>query len=401
MAILTSYRERYPFLTNGRFLAAAIGHFAVDLLNSMRPLVLVLLAARLGLNNTRLGFFAMTATLMAALSQPLFGWVSDHRGGRWIATASVFWMASLYALVGLIHHPLVIWGLVLAALGSGAFHPQGVMNASQAGGDKRTLATSIFFTSGQIALGLGPAIGGVLLSRYDLPILVFLGLIITPVALLLWRHTPAQRTEASQASKRSMRNMAQTFGEGHYRHMVITLFTLLVFLRSWGTHSNMTFLPRLLQERGWSEEWQGLALTTYMLSSAFAVVFFGRLADEFGRQRVLRFGLLLGILPLYLYPHLDGWAMFALVALTGATIGGVHSILVVLAQSLIPHRMALASGLILGFMFASGGVGQMLTGLIADHIGTANALTFLAVPVGLSFILSLALPSTPSRSYNI
>jgi len=397
MASLRSYVVRYPFLADGRFVSAVLGHFAVDLLNSIRPLVLVLLVTRLGLNNTHLGFYAMSATLMAALSQPFFGWLSDHKGGRWFAKLSVFWMGALYALVGLVHHPLIIWGVILAALGSGAFHPQGVMNASQAGGEKRTLATSIFFTGGQLALGLGPTIGGVLLALYGLPILTVLGVLIIPVAFLLWRYVPSTRTEASTESKVAMQEMAQEFGRGRYRWVVIAIFALLVFLRSWGTHSNMTFLPRLLQERGWSEEWQGLALTTYMLSSAFAVVLFGRLADELGRQRILRLGLLLGIVPLYLYPHLSGWHMFVLIALTGATIGGIHSILVVLAQSLIPHRMALASGLVLGFMFASGGIGQMLTGIIADHIGTPNALTFLALPIGGAFILSLSLPSAPKR----
>jgi len=325
------YLQRHPFLLSGRFVAAVLGHFAVDLLNSLRPLVLVLLATRLGLSNTALGFYAMSATLMAALSQPLFGWLSDRHGGRWIATLSLFWMATLYALVGVVHHPLIIWGLVLAALGSGAFHPQGVMNASQAGGEKRTFATSIFFTSGQIALGVGPAIGGLLLALYDLPILAVLAVLITPIALLLWRYTPARRTEASEGSKQAMATMAQDFGQGRLRWLIVGVFVILVFLRSWGTNSNMTFLPKLLQDRGWSEEWQGMALTTYMLSSAFAVVLFGRLADEVGRQRMLSLGLLLAAPSLYLYPHLDGPAMFAVIALTGASLGGIHSILVVMA----------------------------------------------------------------------
>lgn len=395
MTVLTSARlrlQRYPFLFTGRFLATALGHFTIDLFNSVRPLILAILSLRLGLSNTQVGIIAMSATFMASLSQPLFGWLADRYGGRWIATWAVVWMAGLYALVGLVDHPLIVWALVLGALGSAAFHPQGAMNAAQAGGDKRTLATSVFFTFGQAALGLGPAIGGVLFALFDLPALAFLALVSLPAAGLLWHHTPGEQTQVRGKSAETLRETAQDFGQGRSRWLIIGVFALLVLLRSWATHSNITFLPKFLQERGWPGELQGMALTTYMLSSAVAVIILGRLADEFGRRRVLRAGLFLAVLPLYLYPRVHGWPLLILVAMTGAFLGGVHSILVVMAQSLIPNRMALASGLILGFMFASGGIGQMLTGVLADAITLPNALSALALPTAAAACLSLLLP---------
>ena len=54
-------------------------------------------------------------------------------------------------------------------------------------------------------------------------------------------------------------------------------------------------------------------------------------------------------------------------AVAGACTGAVHSIMVVLAQRMISGGMALASGLILGFIFSSGALGMLLTGPIAEN----------------------------------
>lgn len=391
MSVAARPWERYPFLLSGRFLAAALGHFAVDFFNSLRPLLWALLSLRLGLSNTEIGFFAMSATLMAALSQPFFGWLADRHGGRWIGALGLLWMAVLYATVGMIHSRIVLWALVFAALGSGAFHPQGAMNASQAGGQMRTLATSIFFTFGQIALGLGPAVGGVLLGVFDVQILPLVALFSLPIVALMWLHTPNQRTTTDAREMAAMRSGAREFGTGRRKVLILVAFVVLVFLRSWAGHSNIAFLPKFLQDQGWPREWQGVALTAYMLSSATAVILFGRLADEFGRRPMLSLGLFGAILPVYLYPHVSGPLIFLFIALSGAFIGGIHSILIVMAQNLMPGRMALASGLALGFMFASGALGQMATGVLADMFGLANALSGLAFPLTIAALLSLVL----------
>ncbi len=392
MGVLTERLQRYPFLGSGRFVAAALGHFVVDFMNSQRPLLLAAFSVMFGLSNTEVGFFAMNATLMAALSQPLFGWLADRYGGRWIAALALVWMGVFYIWVGLWKTRAVLWLLVLASLGSAAFHPQGAMNAAQSGGDKRTMATSMFFTAGQMALGLGPALGGVLLATFGVSAMAVIGALALPVALFLWVYTPAGSTSTAGHVQEAMYKEAVGFGRGRRRWLLVGVFVLLVFLRSWAGHSNIAFLPKFLQERGWPQEMQGLALTAYMLTSAFAVIVFGRLADEFGRRRMLTLGLALAVVPLYFYPWVNGVWILLLVALTGAFIGGVHSILIVMAQNLLPSHMALASGLALGFMFASGAVGQMLTGVLADAFGLDVVLSALSLPLLVAAGLSRWLP---------
>ena len=63
------------------------------------------------------------------------------------------------------------------------------------------------------------------------------------------------------------------------------------------------------------------------------------------------------------------------IPLAGAFTGAVHSIMVVLAQRIIPGGMALASGLILGFIFSSGALGLVYTGHLAELYGFPYVLT--------------------------
>jgi hypothetical protein len=89
--------------------------------------------------------------------------------------------------------------------------------------------------------------------------------------------------------------------------------------------------------------------------------------------------LFLAALPIYLMSQL-GWTpwLYVLIPLAGALTGSVHSIMVVLAQRIISGGMALASGLILGFIFSTGALGMLITGPIAETYGFPTVLLMTA-----------------------
>lgn len=100
-------------------------------------------------------------------------------------------------------------------------------------------------------------------------------------------------------------------------------------------------------------------------------------------------GLALASIPLVIV-SLIGWSpwLYVLIPLAGALTGATHSIIVVLAQRMIPSGMALASGLILGFMFTSGALGTLLSGYNADIRGFAFLFQFTAGLVLTAFCLA-------------
>ena len=131
----------------------------------------------------------------------------------------------------------------------------------------------------------------------------------------------------------------------------------------------------------------------FMGGSALGNGFGGGLADRFGKRRVATLALALASVPLFMVGSV-GWSGWLLlfIPLGGALTGAVQSIIVVLAQRFLPSGMALASGLILGFMFSAGALGTMLSGFLADRWGLAsifhmNALIVLAA-AGLAFTLA-------------
>lgn len=82
------YRER-PFL------AVALTHFFVDVLNNGRNLLVALLAVSLGLTNAQVGLALLIYNVGNALSQPLFGWLADRIGARRLVVGSLGWVDNL------------------------------------------------------------------------------------------------------------------------------------------------------------------------------------------------------------------------------------------------------------------------------------------------------------------
>ncbi len=144
-----------------RLFAASYGHLSIDILNASVAMILTLAAPTFNLTIGQIGFGAMMYQIVAAMSQPLFGGLTDRLQGRWVAAIGVLWTAIFYALASFMPtYPLFISVLMIGGLGSGAFHAAGMLNAAVSGGAKPTTSTSIFFLGGQSGLALGPIIAG-------------------------------------------------------------------------------------------------------------------------------------------------------------------------------------------------------------------------------------------------
>jgi FSR family fosmidomycin resistance protein-like MFS transporter len=64
---------------------------------------------------------------------------------------------------------------------------------------------------------------------------------------------------------------------------------------------------------------------------------------------------------------------------SGAILLASFSVTIVLAQELLPRHLGLASGLILGLSFGTGGLGTAISGYMADHLGLYRTFLLLAL----------------------
>lgn len=351
------------------FSSVAFGHLIVDVLNGMRPVLLTYWAVQLGLSNASLALVSTVYVWVASLSQPLFGWLTDRLGStRWTAAGGVLWLGVFFALALFLPPQVGIACLLLASLGSGAFHPAGASQASTRGrqglAQRETTAAAWFFMFGQTGYFFGPILGGPLLDRFGAAGLLLPALAALPLGL----NTAGQLRKESRPL--SVAPQTEKSGRLPMRRSFWLALASVAALQAWAQQNMITFLPKYLHDLGQPAAVYGLIAGLFMGGSALGNVLGGNLADRFGKQRVAA-AMLAGAAPVFLLFSLLGWSrwVYVLVPLAGLLTGAVHSIIVVLAQRTLPAGSGLASGLILGFMFSSGALGTLLSGPLADAQG--------------------------------
>ena len=362
-------------LLDSLFSSVALSHLMVDVFNSSRPVLLTYL----GLTETQIALISTIYIWASALTQPFFGWLSDRVGPRWLAAGGVLWMTVFFSGAVFLPGSSGLVCLIIAALGSSSFHPVGTVQATLQGRNhlagRETTATSLFFMAGQLGHFVGPILTGLLLARLGLPALVILPIVSIPVGLALAYQLRGNLPHPKPSSGDHKIRLQASAG-------FIVLLAIVATLQSWSQSNMITFVPKYIHDLGLSAATYGNLAGLFMGGSALGNVIGGHFGDLYAKRKVAALALLLAAFPIYLMSQI-GWSpwLYLLIPLAGACTGAVHSIMVVLAQRMISGGMALASGLILGFIFSSGALGMLLTGPLVENYGFPSVLKLTTVLV--------------------
>ncbi len=392
---------------NRLYTAVVTQHFMIDMFNGVAGVILAALALPLAISNAQIGLTLTLYSLTGALSQPFFGWLMDrlpehNRGLRptplLMSAVAVLWMAGLYIGVALLAGSWLslLALLVLAALGSGLFHPIGTSRAATTSHSTANSATAMFFFIGQMGFAIGPFLGGVLFDLFGQAGIALMSLIAVPPVLLLL----VSRNDSQPGLPRARAAAAAATDWGAIRRNLMRLsvlaFLVLVALRSSIHAAFQMLLPSVFAERGWEPWLYGLITGVVIGTAAFGNVVVARLADRYGLRLVVM-GAMLGSVPASLL-FLNSSSLpviFVSAAISGTLIGGAHSVLVVHAQRLLPVKAGFAAGLILGFIFASGALGTWISGLLAESYNFQVAVTIITLFALPAALLALTLPGRP------
>ncbi len=405
---------------NRLFWAVGLGHFTNDLFISMGPVTLAFLSASiLPMSNTQIGLAISAGQMLGAVSQPFFGLSADRRGGRWIAAGGLIWQVGLFVLALLLalttrQYWVMVLPFVILHLGSGALHPVGTLHAADAEPNRVASNMAYFFLLGQLGLAMGPALAGFLLdvantnptalftgmigmtSAFSMgatlsPLLIF-SLASLPAIVLMVTTIPVYHPAPSSDDQPHTEKSAGASLPANLPIMGLSMLGLMVILRGLAQPGSVNFIPLLFQAKGWSPSEYGLITSSFWVAAGFSGVAFGNLADRYDRRWVVMISLLLSAPAFFLLPLTDGLVAFGLAIAAGGLSGGSHSIIVVLAQELIPGKKGFASGATLGFIFGSGALGSVIIGTMSDSLGLGPTFQIVAATTVIAGFLSLLLP---------
>ena len=403
-----------------RLSAVSFGHMAIDILNASIAMILAVLSVPFNLSNADIALGAMAYTLMGSLTQPFFGLLADRLGGRWLGAVGLLWTAVFYFAATFSQTYIMLIALMtMASLGSGAFHPQGAMNAGAAGRERASTATSIFFLLGQMGLAFGPMIVGVLLEEVGMPGPRMMAVATLPfvVWMAFGLRKPLVRAEAEPMPVRSARaqspgavkrkvrppSTARAQQQPHRGRMALVAFAVLVALRASVQQAFYGLLPKYFSDLGFSPKEFGFMVGVLSVALALGTMTGGILGDRYDQPKILLWSLLASVPFSWLILDIVNlWIFYPLAFAAGFMIGVPHSILVVMAQRFLPGRQGLASGAILGFTFAAGAVGMGIAGPIADIFSLSSVLHVVALLPVLAaicaFFMRTRSPATPAMA---
>jgi FSR family fosmidomycin resistance protein-like MFS transporter len=343
--------------------------------SGLMPVMYPLALAEFNLSLTSVGVIALAYGGAGSLSQPLFGYLADRHGSRWFAVVAMAWTALMVGLAGIAPtYAFLVVAATLAGLGSGAYHPQGATNAAASVGEaRRNTAMSIYTVGGTSGYALGPLIGAGVFAIFGRSGTMAIAPLGFAIAFLLWRQmrTLGLGLRRAHAEQRAEQQPIEW--------RLLAPVILIVMLRSWVEYGAISFVPVWFEELGYSAAYYSALTTVILTAGVGGTLFGGMMADRIGQRMVLTASMLVAFPFLILFAQYPGNLSFLFGPLFVFFAEMGLSITLVLAQRLLPGRVGVASGFILGMGFVTGSLGVPITGALADRIGIGDAISLSAL----------------------
>ena len=390
MQTLTPPREKTAARATGLQLALVVAgaHALTDAYASVLPPLLPRIMNELGISIALTATLAVASGVAGALPQPFLGYLADRFGRR---AFTAFGPLLAGAAVGSIAFASSFWTLVLvlvlAGIGNAAFHPPGAAYAARVGEGKGTgRRYSLFAFGGAAGFAIGPYAAVQLVQWRGLDgfwVAMLPAVVLTPLVFLAL--PPDSRDGHAHATLPTPR-MVVALLKGPLGVMFGISATMSFVQRTF-----LTMEPIIVSVNGGSEDLGAVALSLYLGAQSFGMVMGGMLADHMNR-RTLLVRLCTAALPAHLVAiWLGPGTALGFGAIAAAGFLGLATLppLVVMAQENLPSAAGLSSGIVMGLAWATGSLGVLGTGALADAIGPYVA-AMVSMPVML-VALGLAL----------
>ncbi|MGI8360089.1 MFS transporter [Bacillus cereus] len=351
--------------------AISFGHFLNDSMQAVVPALFPILEKTMNLSYMQVGWIAFALNMTSSIMQPVFSMYSDKKPSPFLLPLGMF--SSMLGMIGLAFAPnfiIVIISVLFIGLGSAVFHPEGARVAYMAAGAKRGLAQAIYQVGGNTGNSLAPIFTALIFVPLgQIGSLGFTAFAAVGIALLIFVSNWYKNELATGAVRRKKRAALEAENAIVSTHIkfVIILLVFLTFVRSWyGAGIGNFYQFYLIEHYGLSIKNAQYFVFAFMIAGVLGTFFGGPLADRFGKKNIIVFSML-GSAPLaLLLPHVSLVWVVPLFLCIGFISSSSFSVIVVYAQELVPGKVGMVSGLIVGLAFGLGALGAVVLGKLAD-----------------------------------
>ncbi|MCJ7662845.1 MAG: MFS transporter [Desulfobacterales bacterium] len=374
-------------------LILSLGHLVVDIYQGALPATLPFIKDKLGLSYALTGLILMTANVASSILQPVFGYFSDKKVMPALLPMGLLAAGIGFSLIMLpAHFSLVLFLVVISGLGVASYHPEGYKTAHFFTGERSATGMSIFSVGGNLGFSLGPILALSIIEYLgfsSLPLIVVPSILCAAI-ILAYRGTIALPvvSHAEAIKKRAQRTNVASY-------VALGMVIFIVIMRSWTQMGLVTYIPfYYINFLKGSPLFAGKLVSLFLVCGAAGTLIGAPLADRWGHQFFVRLSMLLSTvtLPAFFLPAVqNSILLFFVLGLQGMLLISTFSVTIVMAQKLLPHKLGIASGLLVGFAIGTGGIGVTLLGLVADHFGVPAALRSIMIIPLMGFIMSLFL----------
>lgn len=366
-------------------IAVSLGHFIHDVYSSFLAPLLPLLIEKLSMTLTQAGLLS-TVMQLPALINPWIGSLADRISVRWFLILAPALTAVPMSLIGMAPtYGMLLILMLFAGISVSVFHVPAPVVVARMSGQRKGMGMSFFMVGGEAARAVGPmvAVGIVALMGLDgfYPVMV-VSFVCSALLFVTTRDFPVTKTGTAPVP------LLQTWRG--MRHILMPITGILV-ARGFMHGCMAVFLPTFIAMNTGNLWLAGAGLTIFETAGVAGVMVAGTLSDRFGRRRMLTLSLLGAPVSLLAFVWVDGWAAYALLALTGFTLLSTTPVMLALVQENAEKSPSAANGLFMMISFLSRSAVVVIVGMAGDLIGLKNTYVIFALVgfMGLFFVMKL------------
>jgi Nitrate/nitrite transporter len=385
-----------------RVLLLALGHFTVDVYANLLPPLLPVFQTMYNLSYSALGTLTAIFSVTSTLIQPVFGYVADKYGKKWIAALGVAWVAIGMCVLGIAPgYGAIVVIVGLAGIGSSMYHPQASAMVPKVSGSRKGVGMSLFMAGGNLGYAIMPLFAVIIVAAFGPASLVWLippGIV---VGILVYLYAPRMDVD-----RRSTLDLHQLFASFKAVKSQLAVLLTVVSLRAWVCMGMITFIGVYYKDHfagwdllGYDVGTIGYAITLFMFVFANAVggIIGGWASDRFGNRMVIAPTMIASAPFLYLAFVVPDALVWPMMAIGGGLMYASISPTTLMAQEMLPRSQGMAGGLTLGFANGIGGLLVFVTGMISDHFGLFNGILSLVGIIIFAGLLAMLLPGEPAK----